>query len=181
MSVSTSDIQAVLNGIDGIIEQESVEAYRSVANTQIVEKAVACAKAGDQEGFFINLIYPFEKVVDGILGDVTISNEAKFILSHGNFVEHHFQVLFEKHEGSAYCADKSRTIIRSLLRFYMADEKIKYDYNQKYTYHLPKKIFTTHEEIVEFYQSLYHLYYGKPEAYLSALASVVSRAGAESE
>lgn len=56
----------------------------------------------------------------------------------------------------------------------MRGDKIEFNYNSEYTYHLPKKVFTTHEEIVMFFESLIHLYMGRPGKYFVAYDRIVN-------
>jgi len=116
------------------------------------------------------LLYPFETLVSGLI-NVEISNndDVEFIYKHSQFVERHFQRFIENLEGSACCADKSGIIIRRLVKWFLKNEKIEFDYAQEYTYHLPKKIFKTHDEIIQFYQGVKSLYYGNPIKYMQAL------------
>jgi hypothetical protein len=53
----------------------------------------------------------------------------------------------------------------------MTENEISWDYSAEYTYHLPKQIFTTHSEIIEFFNGIHHLYYGNPDAYIKAMAN----------
>lgn len=67
--------------------------------------------------------------------------------------------------------------MRALISFHKDGKPIQFNYDQEYTYHLPKRIFTAHDMIVEFATSLHSLFYGNPERYLSALQSVIVCAG----
>ena len=160
----------------GAFTEESREAYRSVSSNERVAKAMASAKEGDHEQFYFSLLYPLDKVMDGLLADVTQSPEARFLLKNSRFVESHFQHLIEEREGAACSADKSRTIMRALLRFYLSGEEIRFNYGQEVTYHLPKTMFTTHDDIVGYFEGLYRLYYGRPAAYIGMLAKITSGA-----
>ncbi len=172
MSTSPNDIKHVLESMLGAFVEKSREAYQSVSSNEVVAKAVAGARKGDYEQFYFSLRYPLDKVMDGLLADVTQSPEACFLLKNSRFVEPHFQRLIEEREGAACSADKSRTIMRALLRFYMTGENIHFSFDQKFTYHLPKTVFTTQDEIVGYFMGLYRLYYGQPGMYISMLAKI---------
>lgn len=181
MSVTPDDIKQVLESMLGAFAQQSLAACQAVASNETVANAVEAAKKGDYQMFHFGLCHPLEQVVDGLLADVTHSHEARFLLKHSQFVESHFRYLIEKREGTACCADKSRTLMRALLRFYVTGEEIRFDYGQDFTYHLPRTVFTSHGDIVAYFVGVYCLYYGRPEAYLKAMADVLQQvSGAES-
>ncbi len=173
MSTLPNDIKRVLESMLGAFAEESQEAYQSVSSNEIVAKAVASAKKGDYEQFYFSLHCPLDQVMDGLLADVTHSPKARFLLKNSRFVESHFQRLIEEREGAACSADKSRTIMHALLRFYMTGEEIRFSYDQEFTYHLPKTVFTTHDDIVGYFMGLYQLYYGRPAAYIGMLAKIL--------
>jgi len=175
MSTLPNDIKRVLESMLGAFVEESREAYQPVSSNEMVAKAVASARKGDYEQFYFGLRYPLDKVMDGLLADVTQSPEACFLLKNSRFVESHFQHIIEQREGAACSADKSRTIMRALLRFYLSGEEIRFSYDQKFTYHLPKMVFTTHDDIVGYFMALYRLYYGEPAAYIGMLAKLLQK------
>jgi hypothetical protein len=164
------DIANVINGLLGAIDDQNKETFRALSDTPAIQEALEKVRTSDAEGFFFALLYPLENAIDGLLSSELPGNsKAQFLFSQGQFVERHFEKLFEKHEGSACCADKSRTIVRSLLRFLTTGKRIEFNYEAEYTYHLPRRIFRTHEEIVTFYDALLRLYYGRSEPYLEAM------------
>lgn len=101
------------------------------------------------------------------------NNELLFLLSNMDFVENHFKNLIVKAEGHACSADKSSFIIGSLLNYFLHDKEIKVNYQQEYTFHLPKIVFTNHEDILDFFKSLHFLYYGNSEKYLTQLNNIL--------
>ena len=128
----------------------------------------------DAELFYFSLIYPFSKLITGMIrAEVSKDKDIEFIYVHSQFVERFFQVMIQKQEGMTCCADKSRTIIRRLVAWFKDGEPIKFNYKQKYTYHLPRKIFKTHKDIIEFYSGIKSLYYGQPEKYMKAMLRII--------
>lgn len=158
----------------GAFAEECREAYQSVSSHEVVAKAVAGARKGDYEQFYFGFLYPLDKVIDGLLADVTQSPEACFLLKNSQFVESHFERLIEEREGAACSADKSRTIMRALLRFYLSGEEIRFTLGRS-DYRLPKTMFTTHDDIVGYFMSLYRLYYGQPATYIRMLAKILRK------
>lgn len=154
------NIKKVLDCMLDSIEQEQIDLYKKL----IDEKCKT--KINNIEDFYFNLIYPFKKFIAGLIKvEISKNDDVAFILQNSQFIDRHFVKWIEKIEGRACCADKSKTILRKLFEFYKNNEKIKFDYTQKYTFHLPKIIFKTHEDIIGFYEGLKNLYYGNSEKY----------------
>jgi hypothetical protein len=106
-----------------------------------------------------------ENVLNSILGDKKEIDLA-FIKEQKWFLENHFVYQITEKEGGTCCYDKASTIVSRLELFFASGAEISFDYTQKYTFHLPKQIFTTHNEIITFYKALVSLFYGKPMLYL---------------
>ena len=62
-----------------------------------------------------------------------------------------------------------------LYTWFKDNKEIVFDKDEEYTYHHPKIVFTTHEEIVSFYNALHYLYYGNPKQYLSMLSEMLTK------
>ncbi|MFK5949540.1 MAG: hypothetical protein QM500_12310 [Methylococcales bacterium] len=174
MSATEDSVKSVISGLVGAFEKDNQESYQSVSQHQEVVNAVAAAKEGEAGDFFMCLLYPFSGFIDGLLSEVTNSHKAQFFLKHGEFVERHFNELINKYEGMPCCSDKSRVIMRALIAFHMNGKKIAFNYEQEYTYHLPKIIFKDHNQIVDFADALHSLYYGHSELYIKSLAEIMS-------
>ncbi len=175
MSDKTS-INAALGGLLDALSQGGGGLFSAVEHQPIIQSAIDLAKTGKYEEFYFALMYPFEQVVDSIVQKaLPESPQAQFLMKNSEFVESHFVTLIKKYEGSACSADKSRAILSHLLVFFVKGKKIEFDFTQEYTYHLPKKIFTTHEEILGFFDGVQRLYYGRPDEYLKALMETMKK------
>jgi hypothetical protein len=120
------------------------------------------------DDFNILLISPYDDFLDGFIREMFADDDDYvFVLKNNKFIERHFRRVIEKVEGFCCCADKSRTILNALLRYYKHKEEINFDYNQKYTFHLPKKIFTPHSDIIAFYKAVKSLFYGNHKEYIN--------------
>lgn len=97
---------------------------------------------------------------------------SRFIREQEKFVSHHLDYLFRTYEGNACSHDKTRTIIGRLKLFFESGVEIEFNYNEEYTYHMPKVILKEHEKIMEAYHALENLFYGNPIKYLSFLTSL---------
>ena len=171
-----SALHDVLAGLMTGIEATSREKFKAVSTLPVMETALQNVQEGDFDGFYYSLIYPLSQMIDGLLSSVLPkSQEAQFLFKHYRFVECHFQELIRKTEGNTCCADKSHTVMLKLLAYFLTGETVAFDYGQKYTFHLPKNVFTSHEEIISFFKGLHSLYYGNPQNYIEAYARIAAR------
>ena len=167
----TSDITVVLDGILAGITAANATAAGAVAENSAVKAAREAARQGDLSRFYFTLQYPLQQLIDGIVSlELPTAPEARFLFTHYDFVEHHITGHICTHEGRSCSSDKSRAVLRGLLRYLTTGMQVSFDYTQQYTFHLPTTVLTTHDAILMFYKALQSLYYGDPEAYLLFLA-----------
>lgn len=102
-------------------------------------------------------------IIERLAGPYDIS---MFLKEQREFIEHHLDYLFRTFEGNACSHDKTRTIMGRLERFFESGVEIEFNYKEEYTYHMPKIILTTHDEIIVAYHALEYLFYGNPKKYL---------------
>lgn len=152
------------------IDKENVELYKKlIKNAPMLNFSL-----DSYEEFFYAVLYPFDKFVEGLIrSEICNNDDIIFIYKNSNFIEHHFDMVIESREGGCCCADKSRTIIRSLIRHFRTDTEIVFDYGQEYTYQLPETVFTKHRDIVSFYEAIKALYYGNSIEYLKCLKEIM--------
>lgn len=161
MGINKDEFSKILDTLSNSIDEDNISFFKELYSDRLLPDL------GNPEDFHITAIYPHEMFIDGLLSHkLSNNNDVKFIYQNHNFIDNHFKKIIVKKEGRRCSADKSRTILNSLVRFYKDGDEIDFDYEQKYTFHLPKKEFTDHNSIVEFYEALKHLYYGNPEYYL---------------
>lgn len=161
------DIGDFLDAFTGQIDKENIELYKNLLEKGVVDDIET------PEQFYFAILYPFSQFIDGLIQvELKGDHNVQFIMKCSRFIENNFVKLIETHEGSACSADKSRTIMKSLLNFYLKGDKIEFNYEQEYTYHLPKKIFKTHDSIIEFFEALYSLYYGNGDKYIKAMLTL---------
>lgn len=174
MKIDENDIKNVLNSLMDGFDRENLELYEKVMENQNLKRNVS-----DPEEFYFFLMYPYEKFLRGLITkEVSDNDNVIFILLNYNFIDRHFNNLFEKYEGSFGCADKSRTMIKHLIKFYKGDiQKIEFDYEQKYTYHLPQTIFLNHDEIINFYEALVSLKMGNGDKYVEIMNQISTQYG----
>lgn len=156
--------------------RETSRLLRPFLNEELVQRAISRL---DPSVFRLSVSFPLEGAVNGMLKDLLpgASGKALFLFQHADFVEDHAQWLIAREEGRACCADKSRTVLRALARYLVTGEEARFDFTQEYTYHLPTRVLHTHAQLETFFDAVYRLYYGNPEAYLKFLGTVVGSRG----
>jgi len=124
----------------------------------------------DIEHFHYLIKHPFNRFLYGMIRtEVADDDDVVFLYENYRFIESHFNKIIKQKEGMSCCADKSRAIVRALVRFFTTGETIVWNYDQKYTFHLPREVFKTHVEVMDFYKALRSLYYGNSVPFLEAL------------
>ena len=163
-NMETKDLKIVLDALHNSIDEENKELYKKIIQSSKIKQF------NDYDEFFYMILYPFQKFIEGLIKtEIADNNDVVFLYRNSQFVERQFQKLIETKEGSACCVDKSGTIMKRLVKFYTTGEKIEFDYNAKYTYHLPKNIFNNHESIIDFYKAVKQLFYGNNITYLKEI------------
>lgn len=160
-------LKDVMQGMFASITEDNNRAYDEISGNPAIESARKYIADRNTEEFYLMFLYPLMSPIEGFLENEFPGNtKAQFLFQRIDFVEIHFLNLIEKIEGSACSADKSRTIMRCIARFLIDGSEIKFDYEQEYTYHLPKKVFLDHESIMNFFDAIYNLYYGDHIKYI---------------
>lgn len=167
--METKDLKTVLNALHNSINAENKELYENIIQSSKIKQF------NDYDEFFYMILYPFQKFIEEFIkAEVADNDDVAFLYRNSQFVERQFESLIKMKEGSACCADKSGTIMKRLIKFYTTGEKIEFDYNAEYTYHLPKNIFKTHESIVDFYKAIKHLWYGNGAEYFKEIHKLMT-------
>lgn len=163
------------NAVNCIIEKadkERYELYNEIVNKSYT-KDLENIKVGD---FYINFIYPFEEYLQTLLENkLKLNDKQKNLFMNAEFFDRHFTNLFQVYEGNACCADKSRTLLNKICQFLVTGDKIEFNYDQQYTYHLPKRILNNHDEILKAYEALNSLIYGEWGKYIEFINSLPSK------
>ena len=169
--------KAVIRAMLNIHNDKSKSAFNAVSCSPAFDIAREQIKKRNTEHFYLLFLYQMEIPLQGFLeSEMPGNHRAQFLFQNGEFIERHYEKLFERIEGVACCADKSRTIMRGLAKFLLDGKEIVFDYNQEYTYHLPKKIFNNHKSIVDFFESIYALYYGQFDKFIFEISNVIESA-----
>lgn len=175
--MSRDSIVGMVGGILSEIETKSRESYREVAENAAMKAASEAIRAANPERFYFGLTYPMNQQVDGLFAQEfpETTPDFRFLFKHSDFVKSHLRGIFEKFEGSACCADKTRTLMRALAVFLRDGKPIAFDYAQEYTFHLPARVLKSHDEIFTFFKAVQRLYYGRFDMYVEALSVMHAR------
>lgn len=163
-------LKNIILSMGDMFDKEKIELYSKLIDYSCLNNV----NLNDVDEFYYSMISPHEDFIEGLLKtELTKNKDVIFIYQNYRFIEHHFIYWFEKIEGSPSCVDKASAVIKKLLMFYKDDiEKIEFDYDGEYTFHLPKKIFMDHDSIIGFYEGLKRLQYGNPTKYLESLNEI---------
>ncbi len=174
-TMEQQDIKFFFKELSNLIKKNAKKDYEQV-------KELINADTSSPEKYFNSFKRPLERTTGFLITkDFRHKPEAVFLYENYNFVKSSYDFLIKLHEGRACSADKSRIIINALTKFLKTGEEIKLNYNQEYTYHLPRRIFRNHKQIYEFFDSLQKLYYGQPLKYLETLHKILMTTKKEEE
>lgn len=180
-----TDITNVLGAIMSATEQESDQVFAAIADQPEIVRACELIVKCRPDEFAIVVGYQFNKVLGALVRSVLKPSSpeekarmelAEFLFLRAREIEVHYKRIIVKFEGGECSSDKSRTIMRSLAVFFITGKPIKFNYSGEYTYQIPKRVFTTHDGIIEFFYGLREFHYGYPDRYLKALASAMNPA-----
>ncbi|WP_315922859.1 hypothetical protein [Mesorhizobium sp. SP-1A] len=178
-----NSLKAVLSEL---IERITTEGWQNRAKliSIIIENSYIAASIEDLEKnrfeeFHEKIVRKSEDLIEGIVehvfGEARENSDISFLIKQYDFVYHHLEQLFTKFEGHACCVDKTRTVLARLLLNKACGARIEFDYNGEWTYHIPKKILTSHDAVIEFFDAMINLYYGRHEKYLAMLIALSGR------
>lgn len=173
--MDSKDIKTVLSLIAEVKDIENKDLFEKILETYKPNRSFK-----DAEEFYDIVWLTYEEFTEQLIKlkfQEKLTKNSKlddlvFLYQHESYFKSHFCKLFEQYEGWGCSADKARTILRALERFFITGKEIQFDYSGEYTYHLPKKILSNHKEILDFYYGLTHLYFGNPFKYLELLANL---------
>lgn len=127
-----------------------------------VNRAIEAIRHHNLDTFYQVWEYPHQKMTRAILQKVLPGHySARFLLGEYKYVEANFRAVIQNREGMMCCADKSRTILSRLLRYFVSGEEITFNMEDPYTFSYPTKVFTTHDSIVSFFEKLQSIHHGR--------------------
>lgn len=158
-------LHAFLQGLSQRIDGDSQRALdRLPADDPLrvqVGRAIEAIQHHNLDAFFQVWEYPHQKMTRAILQTVLPGHySARFLLTEYKYVETNFRSVIQNREGMMCCADKSRTILSRLLRYFISGEEITFNMEDPYTFSYPTKVFTTHDSVVSFFEKLQSIHHG---------------------
>jgi hypothetical protein len=172
----TNAINSLFSGITAEKNEKGSELYNALKEHIDFGSATKALERGKANMFDHHLLRPLSSLVDGILYNNGIQDaRLAFILKHGKFVERHFLTLIEQCEGSACSSDKSSTIMSRLVMHLMTGKHICPKEGDKLHYGHCSVIFTSDEDVLEFFDAIYALHYGKYNKYIMFLGKTVTK------
>jgi hypothetical protein len=156
----------IVDNILSSIDEDNLKLYKS-----IMEKQLKPIREFDNpEDFNLLFLWQFDCFTETYLKyELGINDKVATVWQHWGFLDSHFSQLFLEYEGSAFCHDKSRLVIDRIIRFYKTGEKIEFE---NCTFSKPVKILTTHDEVIEMYDAIMNLRYGKGRPYILAMKNL---------
>lgn len=159
-------VAGIMAGIGSIFREEAVEAYTQAADDRDVRKAADALRLMDCIGFSDaarSRMKPFE----GLLASRLPSDDrTEFLFMNAAFVEMHLERMIQDVEGSYAYVDKARHVLRRAASASALGIRIDLGPDDPTSYWIPKKVFRTHEEIMNFVDALHELYYGHADAFV---------------
>lgn len=145
-------------------------------NPEIYEDIKIVVEEGDWESFDCLYKSRFSKMTESLIEG---NSKYKWFFINAGRLERHLRHIFERFEGSACCADKARTLTDLILNYYKNEESgnCELDCNQKYTFHLPKKVLKDSDSIIEYAKGFYSLMVsGDFGLYIACLGKIAEQA-----
>ena len=166
------DISRVIDFVFESQRRNRENKHSSYFHEDSIQKAIEYIKKENIDNFSYLFMLEIDEFIESIIEQGTKNENAQFLLKNIFFVEQHIEFMIKEHEGNPCCADKTSFILSRLLHFFLTETEINLNYNQEYTFHLPKKVLYNHELIMDFYQGLKSLFYGNPKKYLESLVTM---------
>lgn len=162
-----SELKSTMDALIVAFEKEEFENARESMGQDELSRLVSSIEKGVYERLSHSLVTPAHRRADAIAGSVCRDSRLRFLLVHWDFVRNHVQTLVEGFEGGACCADKTRTILRTLANHLASGAPYRFDRAQQYTFHLPLSVFLEEKETVAFLEALVQLYHGRAVEYIA--------------
>lgn len=143
--------------------------FKSVMETEVIKNLISQI-IKKPTSFEALLVGPMKDLTDVVLDQCfPHSPRVHFLLKEYDFIKRHIKNVFQEQEGISCCVDKTLSVMRALMGYYTKAKEIEFNYNAEYTFHLPKRVLKTQEDILEFFEAVYSLHYGRPEKFIQQI------------
>jgi hypothetical protein len=167
--INENSFKELLTNMASVIDKKNIELYKKLRQELNINIDIDIENKS-LENFYFKYLYPFERYISGLIqSEISTNKDIEFIFKNYYYIKKHFEYWFVRVEGTFANANKTKKIIDRIAGFYKDGTPIKFDYGGDNTYDLPKIIFTTHNEIIEFYESIKSLHYGNPKEYMNCI------------
>lgn len=158
----TTFIEQLLKGVD----ENQQNMYSELIN------AYNWKKPDSIDQFTMSVVRPFDRFIRALIKEkVSEDNNVSFLLSKHRFVEMHFTQLISRIEGMSCSVDKASFLINGILSYYLTSKEIDFE---NIAYYVPYAAFTSHKDVINYYESLISLYHGNPAKYLDCYRLILS-------
>lgn len=169
----TSDelpIAEVLTGLLGAMDNDALQSVSALPDSPELQRAKAALVQLDPDHFDLFWRGAFETRTRGLLLSHGINphSRAGELMANSSFYREHLRALFSRFEGGACCADKARWALRQLFRHHHTGAPIVFS-GAVNAFWEPKRILTSQDWLLEFFDALYRLRHGSPDQYLAAM------------
>lgn len=133
--------------------------------------------AGNLKQFNRMLNKPLDDLRHGLLETFELNDKARFLVMEYDFVRRHLSRVFQDLEGAGCSTDKTHTVMSAMFAIEALKNFKPFNYEGKYTFHLPEKILKDEASIQAFLTALYHLFNGHMKPYAEAYHQLLKEAG----
>lgn len=134
--------------------------------------------------FYIKNTYKFESFIEWYvltkLTDWKMNDKLLFLIQQSFFVQNSFEKIIIKNEWSPCSVDKSSFIMKRLYDYFLDSKEM--DFSPfidkswiEYSYHIPKRVFTKQNTILDFFEALMYLYYWDWWKYINFIVELDKR------
>ena len=143
-------------------ERDSDDIYDSLKDDAFFREAAGFVKSRDIRRFYYSTLYPIKQLFAGFLkAELGVaSEEVEFAFMNIQFVKLHFESIIVHTEGLSCSADKANFLLKSLIQYFLTGQEIVIDLDGEFTFHLPKKCFKSHDDVIAYFKAIMECYYG---------------------
>ena len=132
--MAKKEIKDIFESMLASLKAENQKYLEQFENDPAVLQATKALNEKNLFGAYMAFETTHKKVITAFFEANLKSDEMQFLLQNFDFVDSHFDRIFEKKEGFSCSADKTSYILRCLYNYYEYGIEIKHNYNQEYTF-----------------------------------------------
>lgn len=165
MSSKKESIDHIINSLCDAFSAESLNEAKEKTTNEAMEEYKKDFSF-DKEMFFCNLDNHYEGIILNVVGkEVIKNNHLQMFYNHYLFIQNHMKSIITMKEGTPMSMDKVGWIMKTLEKYLKDGVETVPNWDQEYTFHLPKVVLNDTETIYKFFKALINLYYGRNQDY----------------